>query len=301
MGLKKSKQVHYRFYGASDKGRKRENNEDSFVTNKKFGFFAVADGMGGHAKGEVASRMATEISENIVSDIFFSSESENTFPSHEENSSDEEKIQSIVEKANKAIYSENRIREEKEKQAGLAPQDELSKRRAKMGTTLVCAKIVGQKMVIANAGDSRCYLIRKNTINQLTEDHSKIDEALQSGQVTQEEINSKKMRNYITSALGTHCDFDLNIVTSLLKKGDIYVLCSDGLTNMLNDEKIFHTVHSQKDIKKACHDLIRLANEFGGLDNITVVLIEITGVETVTHGKESGGKHVKHLSEDTMQ
>lgn len=303
MGIRKMGRVHYRVYGLSDKGMVRKNNEDAFVVNKDFGFFAVADGMGGHEKGEVASRLAVETGEGVVSSIFLSSENEDTFSGYEETSSGEEKMESVVAKTNRAIYAENLVSDRRKKRATADLHDSLSEKRKKMGTTFVCAKLIGRKMYIANSGDSRCYLVRKGAMQQLTRDHSRVEEALQAGKSAgnKPDPHRNKMRNYITSALGTGVHVDPDIVNSLLMRGDIYLLCSDGLTKTLCDEKVCHVICSSKSIKKAAHDLVAIANAVGGPDNITVLLVQIMGVEATSRPEKLQAKTVREPREDTLQ
>lgn len=261
------RKIHVNAYGLTDKGKVRDSNEDNFVINLQEGFFAVADGMGGHAKGEVASQTAVDTCRKTLSHVFVSQGDEDTMSEDEISVGDEEKMKFLVRKTNKEIYSKN---------------VDAQNHRSKMGTTFVCLKILGQKMYIANTGDSRCYMMRKKSFLQLTEDHSREDEVLQSGRMTEQETRLKKIGHYITHCLGTKAIAEPDVVAALPKKGDKYLLCSDGLSKMLNDEKIGHLLDAEKDIKKACKNLISLANEMGGRDNITVVILEITGVEITT-------------------
>lgn len=259
---KRLRKIYYRAYGLTDRGKVREINEDNFVINKDLNFFVVADGMGGLEKGELASKMAIAFSEKAVASFLISPRGEDTFTEDSFPPSNEEAMRRIVEKTNKAIYKKNLDLEKK------------------MGTTFVCAKILDGKIYISNSGDSRCYHMSEGTMQRLTEDHSPAEEMIQSGRATGKEAELKKMMRYVKGALGLEVDVDPDVMTSIPKKGDIYLLCTDGLTKMLNDEKIAHIVSSEKDIQKACHCLVDLANELGGRDNITVVMIEIAGVDT---------------------
>lgn len=267
------RKIHVNAFGMTDKGKVRDANEDNFVVDIREGFFAVADGMGGHARGEVASQTAVETCRQVLSDVFAAPGEEDTMSEDDFSAGDEEKMKLLMRKANRAIFSKNR---EGQKEKGA--QD----LRSKMGTTFVCLKILGQKMYIANTGDSRCYLLRKKSFLQLTEDHSKEDEILQTGRLTEAETRLKKIGHYITNCLGTRPVVDPDVVVALPKKGDKYLLCSDGLSKMLSDEKIGSLLESEKDIRKACQKLITLANEMGGKDNITAVILEVTGVELTT-------------------
>lgn len=260
---KRIRKLSYRTYGLTDPGRMRPNNEDAFIINKDLNYFVVADGMGGMARGEDASQMATKASEQLVEFISPSLKAEDTFTEDSYPPSHEEAMRQLVEKTNRAIYKKNLGQEKK------------------MGTTFVCARILDGKMYVANSGDSRCYHISRGGMHQLTEDHSKVEELIQSGRAVGKEPELNKMRRYVRGALGVDPDVCPDIITSLPKRGEIYLLCSDGLTKMLDDDKICGIILAEKDIKKACHKLVDLANDLGGRDNITVLMIEIIAVESV--------------------
>lgn len=281
---RQNKTIHYRVFGATDKGKVRPANEDAFLIKKEEGFFAVADGMGGHSGGDVASKMAVDSGQKAVRELFAPHQEEDTWPDQSPQISDEERMRQILQKAGKVLSEKNVAKEG----------------RQKMGTTFVCLKMQGHKVYVANTGDSRCYLIRNGNIQQLTMDHSMAEEMIQSGSAHVGDKNLKQIKNYITSCLGTKSDMEIDVIVSLPKIHDCYLLCSDGLTKMLSDEKICHIVFSEKNIQKACDQLILMANEMGGKDNITVVLIEVMGVETAAGRQRTGTKKKMEEGEETL-
>jgi len=230
---------------ATDVGKVREINEDSLFVDEDTGLFIVADGMGGHQAGEVASEMAVKaISLSI-----------------KENLSNNNKILSMIKdsisRANNEIFNKS------------IKNPQLNG----MGTTVVIGLLNKRKFYIANVGDSRAYVIRDNPIKQLTEDHSLVANLVKTGQITTEEAKVHPKRNIITKALGTAEEVKPDITSINIKKGDYILLCTDGLTDMLRDEDIKEIVLSSKETDEKCKALIALANEKGGRDNITVVLI----------------------------
>lgn len=256
------RRINYQAFGITDVGRKRGNNEDSFLVNKELALFAVADGMGGHERGEIASQTALEVIERVAGNILPASD-EDTLREGQRVLSNEALAEELVQKANREIHQKNLA------QTG----------RQKMGTTLVCAIILGGKLYIFNSGDSRCYHMSEGSLHRLTEDHSPAEEMIQSGRATEEDSKVRAIRNRVRGALGVDPDIDPDVVASIPKRGDIYLLCSDGLTGMLSDGKIQTLLQGEADIEKKCKTLVHMANELGGKDNITVVLLEITSVD----------------------
>ena len=240
--------------GKSDTGLIRELNEDSFLISgfeegSPHGFCILADGMGGHNAGEVASAMATEIVSNELL--------------HSDMQGDEEKIvaqiMASLDYANNEIYHKSVT----------------NSQNAGMGTTAVVFYLDGKTAYIANIGDSRAYLIEKSGITQLTSDHSIVQKLVDSGAITPEEARNHPERNIITKALGTEPTEEYDIYEFEVREGDRILLCSDGLTDMLYDEDIKNIVLSQPDPEEALTALVEKAKENGGKDNITVVLIGI--------------------------
>lgn len=246
--------------GASDVGLQREHNEDSFVVLKEYDLYVVADGMGGHRAGDVASRLATE----TISEFFKSTANEDvTWPFHfDTNLSEEEnRLLTGIRVANRQIFE----------------RSSRSREHHGMGTTVVGAMFSPRKgrMYIGHVGDSRCYRVRDGAIQQLTRDHSLINDYLLAMPDLTEEQRSELPKNVITRALGMQDQVVVDLQHDDPHPGDVYVLCSDGLSGMVTDEEILKVVAAASDIRDACSQLIARANEHGGEDNVTAVLIKI--------------------------
>lgn len=235
----------------SHKGKVREINEDAYYISKEnLNLFIVADGMGGHNAGEVASNIAINSIKEFMEkhiDQFWDK--------------DEKKVCEILKKAtfeaNKNIY-EKAMREE-ECQG--------------MGTTLTVVLILS-KVYIAHVGDSRAYLIHNNNISQITQDHSLVAELLRNGSITENEAKIHPQRNMITRALGTEENIIIDIYTLDFQPDDIIFLCTDGLSNLIEIDEIKSALIDCEHMQYACVHLVELANERGGYDNITVVAIK---------------------------
>ncbi len=255
--------------GASDVGLQREHNEDSFIVLKEHDLFVVADGMGGHRAGDVASKLATE----TISEFFKSTANEDvTWPFHfDTNLSEEEnRLLTGIRVANRQIFE----------------RSARSREFHGMGTTVVGAMFSPSKsrMYIGHVGDSRCYRIRDGQIRLLTRDHSLINDYLLAMPELTEEQRSELPKNVITRALGMQDQVVVDIQHDDPVPGDVYVLCSDGLSGMVTDEEMRHIVGAAPDIRAACIELIARANEHGGEDNITAVVIKI---ESLPGGPDS--------------
>ena len=242
--------------GLTDVGRNRNNNQDSiFFTNEPIGplpnLFIVADGLGGHNAGEVASAKAVE----------FIAEYVRNFKAAEfvlaENFLD--LLVSAVQGANTKVCE---IAETSPEMHG-------------MGTTLTACIITGDKIFLAHVGDSRAYAITKDKINQLTADHSYVESMVRSGQITAEEALTHPDRHMITRVLGTPLLFEVDGEIKPLGDTKTVLLCSDGLTNMLDDNRIKEIVNGTGDVQHRANILIEEANKRGGLDNISAVLIDV--------------------------
>jgi PPM family protein phosphatase len=227
--------------GRTDVGRQRSANEDDFVLAPPF--FAVADGMGGAKAGEVASAMATEV---------FEGESDSGEPA-------EAQLARMLREANRRIYD-------------LAVADESHRG---MGTTLTAAKVTGDEISLAHVGDSRAYRMRDGELEQLTKDHSLVAELERSGQITAEAAEHHPQRSIITRALGPEPEVEVDTYTVTGREGDLFLLCSDGLTSMITDEEIGSILRSADSLDAAADALVRAANQSGGKDNITVVLFRV--------------------------
>jgi PPM family protein phosphatase len=241
-----------RFGVKSDKGMIREINEDSY--NIIAGYsgvpvsFIIADGMGGHNSGEIASKMAVDLVSEKILQI-------PEIPDFENRVS--ETIKCFIEEANKEVY-------------------EASKKNADnygMGTTLIVALIHEKKLYIGHVGDSRVYLLRGNLLIRLTTDHSYIEELIKIGTLTREEAENHPKRNVITRALGCSEEIEVDLYISDIKESDLFILCTDGLTNMLEEEEISNIILENEDPETACSRLVNSANSAGGEDNITVIVI----------------------------
>ena len=239
-------------YSATDIGRKRQLNQDYvFSSAKPLGnmpnLFIVADGMGGHNAGDYASKCTTE---TVVNEI------QNSF----------EKNPTIIIK--KAIKTANaKIRKEASENESLFG----------MGTTLVVATIIGKYLQVSNIGDSRLYLLNKDGLRQVTEDHSLVEEMIRLGGLSREDARLHPDKNIITRAIGAKDEVEADFFTEELEAGDIVLMCSDGLTNMLEDkeiEAILLNPEKEELIQKG-DALIKAANENGGKDNIAVVLVRL--------------------------
>jgi protein phosphatase len=254
--------------GISDVGRQREHNEDSYAIDDEHGLFVVADGMGGHQAGDVASRLAT----STIADFFRTLAGEDvTWPTHFDRtlSDEENRLITSIGIANRRIYE----------------QSQATRAHHGMGTTVVGAHLSGkkQRMYVGHVGDSRAYRIREGNIQLLTRDHSLQNEP--PVDLTEAE-RAELPRNVITRALGMQDNVVVDITSDEARAGDVYLLCSDGLSGMLADEAILGTVTEQakgwagrpitsKDMEELCRTLVQKANEAGGEDNITALAIQI--------------------------
>jgi serine/threonine protein phosphatase PrpC len=248
----------------SDTGRKRRRNEDSYVCEPPL--FAVADGMGGAQAGQVASRLAAGTLREASTD-----------------GTPEERVVALIQEANRRVYQE-------------AGEDAT---RRGMGTTVTAALALDDRIVIGHVGDSRAYRIRAGELEQLTEDHSLVAELVRSGKLSPEEAENHPQRSVITRALGTDPDVDVDVFGTDTQSGDVYMLCSDGLTGMVDDDAILELVERHRgDLDAAAQALIGAANRGGGEDNITVVLFEIAAAPAADETAELAA--VEPDVEDTL-
>jgi serine/threonine protein phosphatase PrpC len=244
--------------GLSDVGRKRKTNEDSYHIDSERGLFIVADGMGGHVAGEVASKLAVDTIQDFmrISD----DDSEITWPfEFDENlSAGQNRIQAAIKLANREIVQHMQAKEDTRG----------------MGTTVVTAVVLDDACYIGHVGDSRAYLIRDHKIRQLTRDHTFVNEQVEKGFMSRAEAEKHPARNILTRAVGSSEELHVELSDIPLKPGDRILLCSDGLSSMVEDEAILKTVEKNPDPNDACRSLVALANENGGWDNVTAVLIQ---------------------------
>jgi len=243
---------------ATDAGRVRPHNEDSIAADAEIGWAVIADGMGGYNAGEVASSIAVAT---------LSSEIKRALEAHVPHGIDIEGeplavklIREITAKANAAIYQAARTR----------PQY------AGMGTTLVMALFYDQRMTVGHVGDSRLYRLRTGRFEQITRDHSLLQQQIDGGVLTREQARYSKNRNLVTRAVGVDPEVETEVHTYAVEPGDIYLLCSDGLSDMIPDQDIHDTLGAlQSNLPLAARQLVQSANDSGGHDNISVILVRV--------------------------
>jgi protein phosphatase len=236
----------------TDAGRQRHANEDSYFVRAPA--FAVADGMGGAQAGEVASQIAAE-----------------AFEERSEDGSPEQQLARVAQEANRRIFE-------------LAQEDSS---RSGMGTTLTAALVAGDEVTIVHVGDSRAYLLRDGDLRQLTRDHSLVEELRRQGRLTPEEAEDHPQRSIITRALGPERDVELDVHTHQARSGDLFMLCSDGLTSMVRQDRLRDIVTENTSLREAADRLVAEANQMGGRDNITVVLFRLGGEDYDADGDAS--------------
>jgi PPM family protein phosphatase len=228
-------------------GRRRPANEDAFFNDVERGLFVVADGMGGHAAGEIASTMAVD---RVVGHFVDAA------------ASDPESAASVLAEAVRSANLEILARAEREPE------------KSGMGTTLTALAIIGEKVVIAHVGDSRAYRLRDGVFAQITVDHTWVEEQVSAGLLAREQARFHPFANIITRALGTQPELQVDAAQLDAKPGDLYLLCSDGLTGMLDDAQILELIAENRPLDSRAKRLIQAANRAGGLDNITAILIQ---------------------------
>ncbi len=246
--------------GLSDVGLQREHNEDSYVVLREYELYVVADGMGGHRAGDVASKLATE----TIGEFFRSTATEDvTWPFHfDTNLSEEEnRLLTGIRVANRQIFE----------------RSARSREHHGMGTTVVGCMFSAdkQRIYIGHVGDSRCYRVRNGHIQQMTRDHSLVNDYLLAMPDLTDEQKSELPKNVITRALGMQDHVVVDIQHDDPRPGDVYVLCSDGLSGMVEDDELEAIINAATSGKEACRRLIQRANERGGEDNITALVIRV--------------------------
>jgi PPM family protein phosphatase len=224
---------------ATDIGRVREGNEDSYLTEEPL--FAVADGMGGHRGGEVASQLAVETLEKMF----------------KEGAGD---LPDQVQEANRVVFE----------------RSILDRKVAGMGTTLTAALVEGDRVRLAHVGDSRAYLLRDGELRLLTEDHTLVNRMVSEGEISKEEAETHPQRSVLTRALGVDTVVDVDDDTFQVRPGDRLLLCTDGLTSMVSEDQIGEVLRTVRDPQEAAKRLVRMANEAGGVDNTTVVILDFS-------------------------
>jgi len=251
-----------RFAGATNIGRKRDHNEDSISLPDNERLAIVADGMGGHASGEVASRLAVE----LITDHFLETGKQQTLTWPYKVDRD---LRTHVNRMVTGIMLANlEIWERSQREARLKG----------MGTTCVAVYFLDDSLIIGHVGDSRCYRARGTELTQMTEDHSLINDYIRMKRVTPEEAENWPHKNVIVRALGMKESVQVDIFTEKPHVGDTYLLCSDGLTGMVKDDQMLHILMTERDLDRAVERLITAANEEGGIDNISVILARVEAV-----------------------
>ncbi len=245
--------------GATDVGMKRRLNEDVFVLDHEVGVYVVADGMGGHAAGEVASRVATD--EIMATFRKGPNDANETWPDHW--NTDLSATANLIVEA--IVAGHHRVTLAMNRNVDLKG----------MGTTVVVAAHdpIDGKLVICHVGDSRAYRYRSGDLRLLTSDHSWVHEQVEAGFLTEEAARTHPLKNVVTQALGGSSEPRVDVLEAEIQEGDVYLLCSDGLNSMLTDDEIAAVVETGGSLDETCDRLIKAANERGGNDNISVVLL----------------------------
>ncbi len=252
------------YAGLTDVGMKRTHNEDNLQLCPEHNLFIVADGMGGHASGEVASQIAVETVAGFFQQT--SDDSDITWPFKEE------KAYSFVENlfVNSVRYANLRVFQKASEDASYKG----------MGTTFVGCHIVDTTFYVAHVGDSRCYRIRNEQLDQITEDHSLLNDYKKMAKLTPEEEANFPHKNIIVRALGMKDSVNVDLGTHTVEKGDLYLLCSDGLNGELTDPEIRDLcLKHWDDLEEMCRELIKHTNAHGGKDNTTVVVVHVLDTE----------------------
>jgi PPM family protein phosphatase len=243
--------------GLTDVGRKRNHNEDSFLIDDELQLFVVADGMGGHAGGGTASKIAVETIDRELRTAYEAKDSLFTFKGPLQESPLPEVLRSAVERACQAIF--------------LAAKED--PRLEGMGTTVISLLVNEDHALFAHVGDSRAYLVRGDLIQQISEDHSLVNEQIKAGMITPEEAKHSRYKNIITRSVGYEQDVQVDVMGIIAEPGDVFILCSDGLANMVEDTEL-REIAQRTPLAEMPKRLVDLANERGGDDNITVIVVQ---------------------------
>ncbi len=241
--------VHYAVAALSDCGSVRTSNEDSFGVSAEHGVYVVCDGMGGAAAGEIASSMAVDALLRLLG------VRDGAAPL-------EEAVEEAIRAANEAIHS----------------RAEGVLQLYGMGTTLAGLVTEGRRVLVFNVGDSRSYLLRNRKLEQISQDHSLVEEQVRMGRITREEAQHSPLRNVITRALGTQPSVEPDLFELKAEDGDIFLLCSDGLTGEVPDPQIESLLAADLPLDQLCANLVEAANQAGGHDNITCLLVRAEGL-----------------------
>lgn len=257
-------------FGITDVGLKREGNEDSFSTEEGLGLYVVADGMGGHLAGEVASQVAVEminksfrkwVEKNIPHDQLFGRPDDSL-------SLGGNYILSSIKLANKIVYE---LAMNYEQYHG-------------MGTTVTAIHVTPAQIVVANVGDSRIYLVRDGTIEQLSKDHTIVAEQIEMGVMTEEEAENSPLKHILTRNLGSAEEVEPDVYEVVPSNNDKYILCSDGLTDLVNDDEILEMAEATDDPEELCRRFVERVLKRGAHDNTTIITVFLTDVRKKQEG-----------------
>jgi protein phosphatase len=246
--------------GLTDVGRKRNHNEDSFLIDDELQLYVVADGMGGHAGGGTASRIAVETIDKELRRARDSRDNPFVTTPNLQDALLPDALRTAVEKACLAIFT-------------TAQEDP---RLSGMGTTVISLVVRDNLAFFAHVGDSRAYLVRGPLIQQISEDHSLVNEQIKAGMITPEEAKHSRYKNIITRSVGFEEEVQVDVMGVVAEPGDVYLLCSDGLANMVEDRELHEVVQATANLADVPKRLIDLANERGGDDNITVIVVQMS-------------------------
>ena len=239
-------------YGLTDEGLVRDHNEDYISWSPETGLVILADGMGGHNAGEVASELAVSSINEALEEVL----------SPEIKDSCDMDFKEVVHEA--VVYANEEINSHAKEHPECNG----------MGTTIVMTLFYKDSVILASVGDSRIYRFRKGELKQVTTDHSLVQEMIDNGYMSEEEALNSTNRNLITRALGIAEEVKIDVLQDSFEKDDIYLLCSDGLSDMINDDQIFSVlVKSRQDLKRASEELVKQAKDNGGHDNVSVILV----------------------------
>ena len=247
--------MQYSYYALSDPGQVRANNEDAFVFDDTLGLALLADGMGGYNAGEVASNMATTLIKTALSPRL-ALNGKALAPAQIAQA-----ISASVEAVNRQILDES-----------ISNADY-----AGMGTTVVAGVFQGAKLVLGHVGDSRCYRLRGSSLKQITKDHSMLQEQVDAGFLTREQAAVAPGKNLLTRALGVEEVVKVDVHVHVVQEGDLFLMCSDGLSDMIDDSAISVVLNGGKPLADMAEELVKQANANGGRDNVTVLLVKASG------------------------
>ncbi|MFQ5524891.1 MAG: Stp1/IreP family PP2C-type Ser/Thr phosphatase [Thermoanaerobaculia bacterium] len=242
----------------SDVGKSRSTNEDYFALRPEWGLYLVADGMGGHGNGEVASRLATL---SVCESLEALPQRSRSSKSRDQPPADE--LRNALERANQAVFE---AVEENEELSG-------------MGATMVAMVFAGTTAAVAHVGDSRAYRLRGGALERLTNDHTWVEQQVSAGELSENEARNHPFRNVVTRALGGEARLVVDLASHDVRTGDLFLLCTDGLTAVLDDDDILGHLGESADLDSRCAALIAAANKGGGPDNVTVALISFSDAD----------------------